>query len=121
MVSQRYYQLYRFPTIFIYLLLIGCVILLINLSSFTIFTFNLSTILPINSWDSDVDLRIHMFPQLLVTYWNRNGSPDKFCVWYNFTKSTQIPDPSSISLCTHGSIGYSKFIFDHVGFWLRTF
>ena len=37
-----------------------------------------------------------------------------YCVWFDFTKATELPDENSVTLCTHGTIGYSKFIFDHV-------
>uniref|UniRef100_A0A914Y8K8 Glycosyltransferase family 92 protein n=1 Tax=Panagrolaimus superbus TaxID=310955 RepID=A0A914Y8K8_9BILA len=51
--------------------------------------------------------------------WFRNDPNDdgKFCVWYNFTKASLKPKINSISLCTHGSIGYSKFVFDYVTNW----
>lgn len=53
--------------------------------------------------------------------WFREGTDAKFCVWYNFTKASLKPKINSISLCTHGSIGYSKFVFDYVCFLFRKF
>uniref|UniRef100_A0A914QU41 Uncharacterized protein n=1 Tax=Panagrolaimus davidi TaxID=227884 RepID=A0A914QU41_9BILA len=104
----------RFPTIFFYLILIGASILLIYFSNIS---FNYSIFSP---WDSPANFdtrRFLMSPQPLVQFWNKNNSPDKFCVWFNFTKAIKISNNLSISLCTHGSIGYSKFIFDHAKHW----
>ena len=48
--------------------------------------------------------------------WHRNNSTEKFCVWLNFTKPVENSNEHAISICTHGTIGYSRFVFDHVSF-----
>uniref|UniRef100_A0A914YZ03 Glycosyltransferase family 92 protein n=1 Tax=Panagrolaimus superbus TaxID=310955 RepID=A0A914YZ03_9BILA len=101
----------QLPRIFLYLILISASVLFLYFS-------NISYSINLTSWDStNFDTHLFLSPEPLVQIWNKNNSTDKFCVWFNFTKAIQISSNLSISLCTHGSIGYSKFIFDHAKHW----
>uniref|UniRef100_A0A7E4ZR27 Glycosyltransferase family 10 protein n=1 Tax=Panagrellus redivivus TaxID=6233 RepID=A0A7E4ZR27_PANRE len=42
---------------------------------------------------------------------------DLLCVWWNFTTSTAQPNDDDATLSVHGTVGYSKFVFDHVAHW----
>lgn len=37
-----------------------------------------------------------------------------YCVWFDFTQATKHFDENPVTLCLHGTVGYSKFVFDHV-------
>jgi hypothetical protein len=106
--------MYRFPTIFLCLILMGSSISIIYFLNFSI--ISTTNYLPVYSLKNLI-FDTQFLPQPLVIFWNKNNSPDKFCIWFNFTKAIKLSSNNSISLCTHGSIGYSKFIFDHAQHW----
>uniref|UniRef100_A0A914PEH3 Glycosyltransferase family 92 protein n=1 Tax=Panagrolaimus davidi TaxID=227884 RepID=A0A914PEH3_9BILA len=116
--------MFRFPTVFFGSVFAACLLLFIGLTDRT----NDGGSPNVLSFDVDIPSLLHnnkkksISPKTeedapKVITWNRNNSTDKFCVWFNFTKATKESDFRSISLCTHGSIGYSKFVFDHAQNW----